>query len=139
MPNTSVKEFFAEALSKLDRQGYNWDSIEREFPGVRDESMLLAVTGDGGGRWGLFLQPQAEGSKKLMMVESLAQFSPTIYMEVDAWAIREMLVKGFSPYGLIMGYPESCHLRYNKGSSLWHLEQMSQIYQRVIEAIMKPV
>lgn len=133
--STTVKEFFVDVLAKLDKSGYDWDGLVKDFPATKDESMLLVVTGEGGGRWGLFLQPQAQGRRKLMMVDDTRQFQPTIYLEVEAWAVKEMLVKSFSPYGLVLGYPEACSIRYRTGTSLFHLEQMSRVYERLIKAV----
>lgn len=137
--SASVKEFFVDVLAKLDKTNYNWDNLITDFPAAKGESMILVVTGEGGGSWGLFLQPEAQGRQKLMMVDNVKQFKPTIYVETEAWAVKEMLTRGFGPYGLVMAYPEACSLRYRTGTSLWHLEQMSRIYERLIKAVFASV
>lgn len=139
MPTVTVKAFFVDVLDKLDKVGYDWDELVRNFPGSKNESMILVITGEGGGSWGLFLQPQAQGRQKLMIVENVKQFQPTIYVEAEAWAVKEMLTRGFSPYGLVLSYPEACSIRYSTGTSLYHLEQMSRIYERLIKAVLAPV
>ena len=136
--SSTVREFFVDVLAKLDRTSYDWDNLVADFPAAKGESMILVVTGEGGGSWGLFLQPQALGRQKLMMVDNVSQFQPSIHVKAEAWAVKEMLTRGFGPYGLVMAYPEACSLSYRTGTSLWHLEQLSRIYERLLKAVFAP-